>query len=175
MTESAEDWIKRLDMSPASVGGWFASALVSNEDITGSALPPRFDVDHPLYSSNWYLLQTGEILQLHTLKQDELWFFHLGTPLRLHVFSPDNGYSELGYSETLFGPNPEAGETLQGVAPHSTWFGAELAGPGFALVSCSLSPGYERSDSAKPTEKDIESLVSRFPGHAALILRLASG
>jgi predicted cupin superfamily sugar epimerase len=170
MTESAEDWIKRLDMSPASVGGWFASALVSNEDIAGSALPPRFGVDHPLYSSNWYLLQAGEVLQLHTLKQDELWFFHLGTPVRLHVFSPD-----VGYSEALFGPDPEAGETLQGVAPHSTWFGAELAGPGFALAGCSLSPGYERSDSAKPTEEDIESLVSRFPGHAALILRLATG
>ncbi|MCZ9882917.1 cupin domain-containing protein [Arthrobacter sp. B2a2-09] len=180
MTGSAEDWIKRLDMSPASVGGWFAPALVSNEDIAGSALPPRFGVDHPLYSSNWYLLQAGEVLQLHALKQDELWFFHVGTPISLHVFSQDPdpsdpGYSVAGYSEAVFGPDPEAGETLQGVAPHSTWFGAELAGPGFALVSCSLSPGYERSDSEKPTREDIEALVSRFPEHAALILRLAAG
>lgn len=59
MTGSAEDWIKQLDMSPASVGGWFAPALVSNDDIAGSALPPRFGVDHALYSANWYLLQAG--------------------------------------------------------------------------------------------------------------------
>ncbi|MBT8162017.1 MULTISPECIES: cupin domain-containing protein [Arthrobacter] len=170
MTDTAEDWIKRLDMSPASVGGWFAPALVSDEDIPGSGLPPRFGGSHPLYSSNWYLLQAGDILQLHTLKQDELWFFHLGAPIRMHVFSPDRGYSE-----ALLGADPEAGESLQGIAPHSTWFGAELAGKGFALVSCSLSPGYEAADSAKPTHEDVESLVSMFPGHAALIMRLAAG
>ncbi len=174
MTAAAEDWIKRLDMSPAIVGGWFAPALVSNEDIAGSALPPRFGVDHPLYSSNWYLLQAGEFLQLHALKQDELWFFHVGTPIRLHTFSRELGHQDFGYSEAVLGSDPEAGETLQAVALNSTWFGAELAGPGFALVSCSLSPGYERSDSAKPTARDIESLVLRFPGHAELILRLAA-
>ncbi|UVJ39223.1 cupin domain-containing protein [Arthrobacter sp. CJ23] len=167
----AKDWIKRLDMSPSGVGGWFAPAMVSDENIAGSALPPRFGGgDHSLYSSNWYLLEAGEVLQLHTLKQDELWFFHLGTPIRLHVFSQEDGYSETG-----FGPDPEAGQILHGAAPHSTWFGAELAGPGFALVSCSLSPGYESADSAKPTEEEIGALVSEFPGQAELIRRLAGG
>lgn len=166
----AKEWIKRLDMTPSGVGGWFAPAMVSDELIAGPALPPRFGSDHPLYSSNWYLLQAGEVLQLHTLKQDELWFFHLGTPIRLHVF----GQVE-GYSSTVFGPDPEAGEILHGAAPHSTWFGAELAGAGFALVSCSLSPGYEPTDSAKPTSEDVEALVAQFPDQAELIRRLAAG
>ena len=103
MSGFAEDWIKRLDMSPASVGGWFAPALVSNEDIAGSALPPRFGVDHPLYSSNWYLLEAGEVLQLHALKQDELWFFHLGTPIRLHVFSRELDFRTLGIPRPCWG------------------------------------------------------------------------
>ena len=166
----AKEWIKRLDMTPSGVGGWFAPAMVSDELIAGSALPPRFGIDHPLYSSNWYLLQAGEILQLHTLKQDELWFFHLGAPIRLHVFSQTEGYSS-----TVFGPDPEVGEILHGAAPHSTWFGAELVGDGFVLVSCSLSPGYEPSDSAKPTSEDVEALVVQFPGQSELIRRLAAG
>jgi uncharacterized protein len=167
----ADGWIKRLDMAPSGVGGWFPSAMVSGETIPGQALPARFgSVGHPLYSSNWYLLEAGQVLQLHTLKQDELWFFHLGTPIRLHVFSPEDGYVE-----TVFGQDPEAGQILHGAAPHSTWFGGELAGPGFALVSCSLSPGYEASDSAKPTEQDIEALAKEFPAQAELIRRLAGG
>ena len=167
----ANGWIKRLGMTPSGVGGWFAPAMVSNETIPGAALPPRFDgADHPLYSSNWYLLEAGQLLQLHTLKQDELWFFHLGTPVRLHVF-PAKG----GYSETVFGADPEAGQILHGAAPHSTWFGAELAGPGFALVSCSLSPGYEAADSAKPTEEQVGALIDEFPAQAELIRRLAGG
>jgi predicted cupin superfamily sugar epimerase len=166
----AQGWIKRLGMTPSGVGGWFAPAMLSNETIAGAALPPRFGGDHPLYSSNWYLLEAGEVLQLHTLKQDELWFFHLGTPVRLHVFSQEDGYSE-----TVFGPDPDSGQILHGAAPHSTWFGAELAGPGFALVSCSLSPGYEATDSAKPTEEEVGALVDEFPAQAELIRRLAGG
>ena len=167
----AAGWIKRLGMTPSGVGGWFAPAMVSNETLPGGALPPRFGgAGHPLYSSNWYLLEAGEVLQLHTLKQDELWFFHLGTPVRLHVFSEEDGYSE-----TVFGADPEAGQILHGAAPHSTWFGADLAGPGFALVSCSLSPGYEAADSAKPTEEQVGALVDEFPAQAELIRRLAGG
>ncbi len=167
----AAGWIKRLGMTPSGVGGWFAPAMVSKEAIPGAALPSRFGgADHPLYSSNWYLLEAGEVLQLHTLKQDELWFFHLGAPIRLHVFSGEDGYAE-----TVFGPDPDAGQVLHGAAPHSTWFGAELAGPGFALVSCSLSPGYEPADSAKPTEEQVAALVAGFPAQAELIRRLAAG
>ena len=167
----ATGWIKRLGMTPSGVGGWFAAAMVSNEAIPGAALPPRFGGgDHPLYSSNWYLLEAGQVLELHTLKQDELWFFHLGTPIRLHVFSGKDGYSE-----TVFGQDPDAGQILHGAAPHSTWFGAELAGPGFALVSCSLSPGYEPADSAKPTQEQVEALEAEFPAQAGLIRRLAGG
>ncbi|MBP2411937.1 putative cupin superfamily sugar epimerase [Arthrobacter stackebrandtii] len=163
-------WIERLHMQACGAGGWIAPAMTSNELVPGSALPARFDVDHPLYSSNWYLLKAGEVLQLHTLKQDELWFFHLGAPVRLHVFS-----SQSGYSQTVFGPDFDAGQTLNGLAPHSTWFGAELAGPGFALVSCSLSPGYEPSDSALPTSAEVDGLIARYPQEAALIRKLSEG
>ena len=168
--DSAEQWIKRLGLDVCGVGGWVAPTMTSDELVPGPALPTRFEVDHPLYSSDWYLLKAGEILRLHTLKQDELWFFHLGAPIRLHVFS-----SEEGYSQTVFGPDFDAGQQLHGVAPHSTWFGAELAGPGFALSSCSLGPGYEPADSAIPTATDIEGLIAQYPSQAALIRKLSAG
>jgi predicted cupin superfamily sugar epimerase len=164
---SAQDWIARLAMTPVGVGGWFAAAMGSDESVPASALPARFTVDHHLYSSNWYLLDQGQHLQLHRLAQDEVWFFHTGAPVTLHVFGPD-------YPKVSLGPDPVAGQSYHGVAPHSTWFGGELARPGFALVSCSLSPGYDPSDSAVPTEQDLTELLATHPAQSELISRLAT-
>lgn len=164
---SAQDWIDRLAMTPVGVGGWFAAAMGSDESVPASGLPARFSVAHHLYSSNWYLLDQGQHLQLHRLAQDELWFFHAGAPVDLHVFGPD-------YSKVSLGPDPVAGQCYHGFAPHSAWFGGELAGPGFALVSCSLSPGYDPSDSAVPTEQDLTELVATHPAQTELISRLAA-
>jgi predicted cupin superfamily sugar epimerase len=166
LSRSADEWIEDLGLTPSAVGGWFATAMISDETIAGPALPLRFQVDHPVYSSNWYLLKAGEVLQLHTLKQDELWFFHEGVGIHLHVFDEGN------YSVVKLGADPGAGQILHGFAPHSTWFGAELAGPGHGLVSCSLSPGYESSDSARPTAEIIQQLIDSFPSHRDVIGRL---
>jgi predicted cupin superfamily sugar epimerase len=165
---SAQDWIDNLGMTPAGVGGWFAAAAGSDESVPASALPPRFTVDHHLYSSNWYLLDQGQHLQLHRLAQDELWFFHIGAPVDLHVFGPG------AYSRVSLGSDPGAGQSFHGVAPHSTWFGGELVGAGFTLVSCSLSPGYDPSDSAVPTEQDLAQLHAAYPAQGQLISRLAA-
>lgn len=164
---SAARLIERLTMTPSGVGGWFAPAMKSAESIPASALPSRFAGEHTLYTSNWYLLPAEEVLQLHQLKQDELWFFHLGSPIDLHVFEGDE------YSRITLGDDRDTGQSYHAAAPHSTWFGAELAGPGFALVSCSLSPGYHPSDSAKPTQAEAQGLLDRFPERKNLIRRLA--
>jgi uncharacterized protein len=162
---SAREWIERLGMTQSGVGGWFAAAMVSDETVSAAALPSRFQVDHHLYSSNWYLLREGEILQLHSLKQDELWFFHHGASVQLHIFDGSI------YSTSTIGNHPGS---FHSYAPHSTWFGGELIGSGFALVSCSLSPGYDPSDSSKPTPSDVDAMVAQFPSHASLIRRLAA-
>ncbi|MEA5455964.1 cupin domain-containing protein [Sinomonas sp. JGH33] len=167
---AAEGWIKRLGLTPSSVGGWFGAAMASDETVDGAALPARFTGPHPLYSSNWYLLEEGQHLLLHQLKQDELWFFHVGGPLLLHSF-PDSGAVTVA-----IGPDPERGETLHAAAPHSTWFGAELArGTEFALVSCSLGPGWQPSDPTLPTDDDVARLCAQFPEREVLIRRLAAG
>lgn len=169
MTSRARTWIDRLGLTPSSVGGWFGSAIGSSEQIAGAALPPRFDGPHPLYSSNWYLLREGEHLRLHQLVQDELWFFHIGGPILLHSFT------DTGPETTVIGSDWERGEALHTAAPHSTWFGAEPApGAAFALVSCSLGPGWQPPDPTLPTGDDVADLCLRFPEREELIRRLAA-
>src|SRR4051794_36635453 len=139
MTEPAATWVARLGLAPSAVGGWFGAHGASDETVAAEGLPERFSGVHRIYSANWYLLEASQRLLLHSLKQDELWFFHLGDPVRLHVFA------EGAYSRITLGPGFDHGQTLAASAPHSTWFGAEPLGDpdaagadvvGFTLVSC---------------------------------------
>jgi uncharacterized protein len=173
--DPAATWVARLGLTPSPVGGWFGAHGASDETIADGGLPARFVGVHRIYSANWYLLESSQRLLLHSLKQDELWFFHLGDPVRLHVF--DAGI----YRRITLGPGIDQGQTLAAAAPHSTWFGAEPACPqsggletaGFSLVSCSLSPGYDPSDSSRPTLQELAALIDAFPAEEQLLRRLA--
>jgi len=65
-------------------------------------------------------------------------------------------------------PTPAA---YQAVVPAGSWFGAELAEPdGYALVGCTVAPGFEFSEFELA---DTDALLAGHPGHGDLIRRLA--
>ena len=130
----ADQWISRLKMECIDLGGYFGEGFRGCEDIPSAALPTRFGGDRRFYSSNYFLLKAGQVLGLHMLNQDELWFFNQGGPIQLYIFST-NGV----YRTVTVGSNQEQGEALQAVAPHSHWFGAEL--PGAELPATELPSG----------------------------------
>jgi hypothetical protein len=157
--------IRQLRLEHIDLGGYFAPGHASGEVTAGHALPDRFEGDRGHYSSNYYLLPEGEVLKLHRLNQDEVWYFHEGSPIRLHVF-PDEGE----YRSVLIGNHPE--EALQANAPHGCWFGAELVAPGYALASCSLAPAWDSRDSKVPSHDDLAALERRFPEQSAILEHL---
>ncbi|MCB2377339.1 cupin domain-containing protein [Hymenobacter sp. BT635] len=162
--QEADDLIERLHMVPTGIGGYLAPGLTGDFTLQPDALPPRFDGTRGIYSANYFLLKAGEFLQLHSLNQDEQWFFHQGSAIRLHAFSEQGVYSTV-----TLGSDMAQGQFFQGVAPHGQWFGAELLGPGYALVSCSLAPAWNKTDSGKPTPEQIEALKDSFPEQAAIL------
>jgi predicted cupin superfamily sugar epimerase len=101
------------------------------------------------------------------LNQDEQWFFHQGSAIKLHIFS-DRG----DYFTVTFGSDSDQGQLLQGIAPHNHWFGAELLGPGYGFVSCSLAPSWDQRDSFIPSSEQIEGMKGMFPDQIAIIDRL---
>ena len=166
---NADYWVDKLGLVPTAVGGLFAPTFAGDNQLLHSALPERFTGDRRGYSANYYLLQQGFFLAMHQLNQDELWNFYMGSPVRLHVFGTS-------YSTVTIGPDIDAGQALQGVAPHNTWFGGELVGDEpYVLVGCSLAPGYDPRDSSRPTAADIGALVKAFPDQQAIIERLTAG
>lgn len=139
---AAEQLIAKLKMVPTGIGGYLAPGPGGSANIIDAALPERYKGDRKNYSINYYLLKEGEVLRMHSLNQDEQWFFHQGSAIALHMFG------EQGYQSVIVGADLDQGQTMQAVAPGQQWFGAELVVPGYTLVSCSLAPGWDKRDSA---------------------------
>lgn len=165
--KEADELIKKLGMVPTGIGGYLAHGPESDMVLPKEALPERFDGSRRAYSTNYFLLNKDEVLRIHALNQDEQWFFHQGSAIKLHVFSEDGVYSTV-----TFGSNLDEGQLLLGAAPHNHWFGAEVTGSGYALASCSLAPAWDKSDSFLPTAEQIEELKRKFPEQIEIINRL---
>jgi predicted cupin superfamily sugar epimerase len=162
--KEADQFIQKLKMVPTGIGGFIAPGPESDVTLLNEALPERFEGDRKAYSMNYFLLKEGEVLKMHALNQDEQWFFHQGSAIKLHIFSKEGVYSTV-----TFGSDIDQGQLFQGMAPHNHWFGAELLGPGYALVSCSLSPAWDKRDTSLPTPEQVEALKVTFPEQLAII------
>ena len=129
--------VEHFSMSPHPEGGFFAETYRSQGAIPADALP-GFGGTRNFSTGILFLLRRGEYSHLHRLKQDEMWHFYLGAPLRLAIVRPDG------------------------------WFGATPAeGSDFALVGCTVAPGFDFADFEMA---DPDVLGQTFP-HAAGLVR----
>ncbi|ALX48565.1 cupin domain-containing protein [Lentibacillus amyloliquefaciens] len=71
---NAHDWIRKLNLEPHPEGGFY------KQTYAAEALE-----DHVLYTSIYFLLRAGDVSHFHRLKSDELWYFHAGSPLEIHM------------------------------------------------------------------------------------------
>ena len=163
MRPDADFWIRTLALQPHPEGGAFRETWRAAESATG--LPARFGGPRALGTAILYLLRAGERSRLHRLQADEVWHFHEGGPLLIHLLVPGTGYRRL-----TLGRDPGRGEELQCVVLNGCWFGAEPAeGTEFALVGCTCVPGFEYGDFELGTRAE---LLARFPEQRALVERL---
>jgi predicted cupin superfamily sugar epimerase len=165
VTRRASDWIAQLGLERHPEGGWFRQTYRAPEEIAAQALPERFGAARAFSTAIYFLLEQGDVSHLHRLAADELWFFHAGGPLLVHAIDTAG---ELGTQ--VLGPTLERGESLQAMVPAGCWFGAELAGGApFALVSCTVAPGFDFADFELAERAALRAL---YPRHQALIERL---
>ncbi len=161
---SAGDLIAALGLARHPEGGWFRETYRAAGEIPAHALPPRFGGGRAFSTAILFLLEPGDRSHLHRIGSDEVWHFHGGAPLLLQVLHPD------GRHETVrLGPDPLAGDRCQAVVPAGCWFGAEPLGGPFALVGCTVAPGFDFADFELGGREDLKA---RFPQHQDLVLRL---
>ncbi|EAT59673.1 cupin domain-containing protein [Chlorobium ferrooxidans] len=164
--QKTEHWIDRLQLLPHPEGGFYRETYRSSASYSFTGNAP-FEGSRSCATAIYYLLRNSECSKLHRIHSDELWFFHAGDPLTVHVFAETGA----PYSFTL-GQSPDEGQVFQEFVPAESWFGAELANPekeSYALVSCVVAPGFDFRDFSFARRA---ALLQQFPGHALLIERL---
>lgn len=159
--------IERLGLVRHPEGGWYRETYRAAETIPADALPERFGGDRSFCTAIYFLLGKTDVSALHRITSDEMWHFYAGAPLTVHLFSAPGEHRTFTLGRDL-----AAGETYQAVVPAGCWFGAEVTGNGdYSLVGCTVAPGFDFADFEMGTRDD---LLTQFPGHADIILRLCS-
>jgi predicted cupin superfamily sugar epimerase len=162
---TAEEMIKRLDLSKHPEGGWYRETYRSTEYVEGSVLPSRFGSSRSFCTSIYFLLEQGDYSALHRIKSDEIWHFYAGAPLTIHTFTSHGEYLELKLGTEL-----AAGESFQKVVAAGCWFGAEVSGPGeYSLVGCTVAPGFDFEDFQMGKRSELQQ---EYPRHNEIIKRL---
>ena len=159
-------YISKLGLEPHPEGGYFKRTFASQEQITDQELTVHFEGKRMLYTSIYFLLTSNDVSHFHRLQSDELWYYHAGSPLSVHMID-ENGE----YTEHKLGLNLENGEVPQVLVPKNTIFGSSVKDRDtFSLVGCMVSPGFEYQDFELFTQ---EELLLKYPEHKEIIMKIA--
>jgi len=157
--------IKHLGLTAHPEGGFYRETYRSAEQIAALAFPARYGDVRSISTAIYFLLTGDTFSSFHRLRSDEIWHYHSGDAVRLHMIHPDGRHGEL-----LVGGDLSAGQLPQAVIPAGTWFGARVENPaGYTLIGCTVAPGFDFDDFVLA---DRATLVKQFPQHKTIILSL---
>ena len=168
MTAAEVKRILNLQPHPRE-GGWFIRTYESPDLIAPTQFPDaRYEGPRRTSTAIYYLLEPDTFSEMHLLQSDEIFHHYLGSPVEMLQLHPD------GHTEThIIGKDLAAGHYPQLTVPRNVWQGSRLLNPdtpnAFALLGCTVSPGFEFTDYATTPRAN---LISRYPTQAQLITAL---
>ena len=153
--QTASYWINHLNLQPHPEGGYYREIFRSQQRVLGQGE----DESKQAVTSIYYLLEGSDFSGFHRIKSDELWYFHKGSPLHIHVIDEQRCHIIYELSD---GPSG----SLSLAVKAGLWFAAEIPSKkGFTLVSCAVAPGFEFSEFEMGLKKEMMAL---YPQHAGL-------
>jgi predicted cupin superfamily sugar epimerase len=165
--KTKEYWIDKLELQAHPEGGFFKETYRSSESISEKDLPERFDADRNFSTSIYFLLAENNISAFHRIKQDELWHFHYGSSLTIHMISPSGDYTT-----QKLGLDIDHAESPQVIVPAEYYFAAEVNDKStYVLSGCTVAPGFDFADFEMP---DYQELIINFPEHESIISKLTN-
>lgn len=162
---TADDVIRLLQLEPhPTEGGYFRETYRSTLALPASVLP-HHGGHRSLSTAIYYLLRPGLVSELHLLPSDEVFHFYLGQPVCMLQLHPDGSGQEI-----ILGSDLAAGHLPQVVVRAGVWQGSWLLGDsGFALLGCTVAPGFDYADYRRGRRAE---LIARWPAFANAITRL---
>lgn len=165
LPDCADFWIEKLQLQPHAEGGYFREIYRSEEVIKKVALASRYDEDHSLCTSIYFLLKSEQISAFHRLKSDEIWHFYSGSSITVYILD-EQGILQ----EHTLGRNISKNEQWQLVIPRGCWFAAKVVdNRSYSLIGCTVAPGFDYGD-FELAEK--ANLIRKFPQHQELISQM---
>lgn len=158
--QSIENLIEQMQLQPHPEGGYYRSTLRADDTLTLKR------GERPLYTSIYFLLRSQDISHFHRLQSDEIWYYHGGSALTIHMIHPDGTYEA-----QKLGLNVDVGERPQIIVKKNTIFGSSVDEENtFGLVGCMVAPGFDFVDFELFTQ---QQLLAQYPQHEAVIKKMA--
>lgn len=153
-----KELVNTLGMSPHPEGGFYAETFRADSELE-TAKGKR-----QLITSIFFPLRSEDVSHFHRIKSDELWFWHEGSPLSVHLLG------EKGHEILKLGPVDDSETFPQQLVKANTIFGSCVNEPeSYALVSCVVAPGFDFQDFELFKAED---LLPLFPKAEEIILKL---
>ncbi len=150
--------VEKLGLKAHPEGGFYAETYRSPISLTAAT------GERSLATSIFFLLRSEDVSRFHRIQSDELWFWHEGSPLSVHLLG------QQGHEILKLGPVDHSGTSPQHLVKANTVFGSTVDEPdSYALVSCVVAPGFDFRDFELFTAED---LLALFPDSMEIIRRL---
>lgn len=150
--------IDALELQMHPEGGFYKETYRSKGYIPNAALPDSVVGDRNYSTAIYYLLEDADFSAFHRIKSDEMWHFYSGETLLIHEINVNGEYicHQLG---SQF----DKGDQFQLVIPTGSWFASQLeTKKGYALVGCTVSPGFDFDDFEIANQIDLLALFPHF-------------
>jgi uncharacterized protein len=164
---TAEDVKKILGLRPhPREGGWYVRTYEATEKVgAGVFADKRYGEARRTGTAIYYLLEPDTFSEMHRLKSDEVFHFYAGDAVEmLQLTGEGKGATVVIGNDLLRGQRPQV------IVERGVWQGSRLVEGGrWALLGCTVSPGFEFEDYESGVR---EQLCGAWPEFVAEITAL---
>jgi uncharacterized protein len=169
---TAEDVKKLLGLKPhPREGGWYVRTYEAAESVAAAAFADRrYAGERRTGTAIYYLLEPDTFSEMHRLKSDEVFHFYAGDAVEMLQLR-EGGDGAI----VVIGNDLQRGQRPQVVVERGVWQGSRLVEGGrWALLGCTVSPGFEFEDYETGAREQLYAGWPEFALEITALTRVAS-
>jgi hypothetical protein len=169
---TADEVKKLLGLAPhPREGGWYVRTYEAGELVAAEAFADgRYAGARRTGTAIYYLLEPETFSEMHRLQSDEVFHFYGGDAVEmLQLREGGEGRMVVMGSDLLLGQRPQV------VVERGVWQGSRLVKGGrWALLGCTVSPGFEFEDYETGERADLSAGWPKFVVEITALTRVGS-
>jgi len=169
---TADEVKKLLGLQPHPCeGGWYVRTYEAAETVDAAAFgDARYNGERRTGTAIYYLLEPDTFSEMHRLQSDEVFHFYAGDAVEmLQLREGGRGATIVIGNDLLRGQRPQA------VVERGVWQGSQLVKGGrWALLGCTVSPGFEFEDYETGERAELSAGWPEFAEEIKVLTRVSS-